>query len=412
MGDRQTFQVMPSDAEGTPEINRNTRALAFKHDNEIAQAHYYGVTFENGIKTEMTPTDHAAVFRFTFNGDSSNILFDNVSNKGGITLDANNGTISGYTDQKSGLSTGATRMFVYAEFDKPVKKGDTLTGEDRDDVTGYYQFDTTDDKTVNMKIATSLISVEQAKKNLEQEISSEDTFETIKKKSEEKWNDLLGIIEVEGATEEQLTTLYSNMYRLFLYPNSRYENTGTLENPDFKYASQLSLNPCTTSTSTETCADIEKGKFYVNNGFWDTYRASWPAYSLLTPTKTGEMIDGFVQHYKDGGWISRWSSPGYADLMTGTSANIVFSDAYLEGVTNFDVESFYQSAIKDAAVAPPNNNVGRKGMETSVFNGYTSTSTGEGLSWALEGYINDFGIANLAQALSKRDNEKDPYKSY
>jgi len=412
MGDRQTFQVMPSDAEGKPEVNRDTRALAFKHENEIAQAHYYGVTFENGIETEMTPTDHAAVFRYTFKGDTSNILFDNVSNKGGITLDPDDGTISGYTDQKSGLSTGATRMFVYAEFDKPVVDSSMLTDQGRDDVTAYYKFDTTNDKEVTMKIATSLISVEQAKKNLEQEINPEDTFDTIKKKAEEEWNDLLRTIEVEGATEDQLTTLYSNMYRLFLYPNSAYENTGTLENPDFKYASQLSLNPCSTSTSTETCAEIEDGKVYVNNGFWDTYRTTWPAYSLLTPTKTGEMIDGFVQHYKDGGWISRWSSPGYADLMTGTSANIAFSDAYMKGVTNFDVESFYQSAIKDAAVAPPNDNVGRKGLETSIFDGYTSTSTGEGMSWALEGYINDFGIANLAQALSERDNEKDPYQSY
>src|SRR5690625_2104413 len=124
MGDRQTFQVMPSDAEGKPEVTRDTRALAFKHENEIAQAHYYGVTFENGIETEMTPTDHAAVFRYTFKGDTSNILFDNVSNKGGITLDPDNGTISGYTDQKSGLSTGATRMFVYAEFDKPVVRSE------------------------------------------------------------------------------------------------------------------------------------------------------------------------------------------------------------------------------------------------------------------------------------------------
>ncbi|WP_088052500.1 GH92 family glycosyl hydrolase [Virgibacillus dakarensis] len=412
MGDRQTFQVMPSDAEGEPDANREARALPFKHDNEIAQAHYYGVTFENGIQAEMTPTDHAAMLRFTFKDDTSNIIFDNVSNDGGITLDAENGTISGYTDQKSGLSTGATRMFVYATFDKSVVDGGKLTGEGRDNVTAYYKFDTTEDKEVTMRIATSLISVEQAKKNLEQEISAEDTFETIKKKSEQKWNDLLGKIEVEGATEEQLTTLYSNMYRLFLYPNSGFENVGTVEKPDFKHANQLSLNPCTTSTATETCAQIEDGKIYVNNGFWDTYRTTWPAYSLLTPTKTGEMIDGFVQQYKDGGWISRWSSPGYANLMVGTSANIAFADAYQKGVTNFDVESFYQSAIKDASVVPPNGNVGRKGMKTSIFDGYTNTSTGEGMSWALDGYINDFGIAQLAKSLDKQDNENNPYQAY
>src|SRR5690606_10057346 len=83
MGDRQTFQVMPSDATGKPSADRKERALPFKHDNEMAKAHYYSVTFENGIQTEMTPTDHAAMMRFTFKGNSSNLIFDNVSNNGG-----------------------------------------------------------------------------------------------------------------------------------------------------------------------------------------------------------------------------------------------------------------------------------------------------------------------------------------
>ncbi|MBY7142878.1 glycoside hydrolase family 92 protein [Virgibacillus sp. NKC19-3] len=263
-----------------------------------------------------------------------------------------------------------------------------------------------------MRIATSLISVDQAKKNLDLEIGSQDSFETVKESAQQAWEDKLNIIEVEGATEDQLVTLYSNMYRLFLYPNAAYENVGTVEQPDYKYASQLDIDACDTSTSNETYADIEDGEVYVNNGFWDTYRAAWPAYSLLTPKHAGEMIDGFVQHYRDGGWISRWSSPGYADLMAGTSANIAFADAYLKGVTNFDVESFYESAIKDAAVASPNNNVGRKGTETAIFDRYTNTETGEGMSWALDGYINDFGIANLAKTLSKEGNDEMNYNHF
>ncbi|RIU94788.1 glycoside hydrolase family 92 protein [Oceanobacillus picturae] len=406
MGDRQTFQVMPSNAEAEPSADRNERALAFNHDNEVAKAHYYGVEFENGIKTEMTPTDHASMMRFTFDDENANIIFDNVSNDGGITLDAENGIISGYTDQKSGLSTGATRMFVYATFDKPVIDSGMLTGESRDNVSAYYKFDTEDNQEVTMKMATSLISVDQAKKNLEQEINAEDTFESVKNRAENAWNEKLGIIEVEGASDDQLITLYSNMYRLFLYPNSAYENVGTVEEPEYKYASQLEISPCTNSTATETCASIEDGEIYVNNGFWDTYRTTWPAYALLTPSKAGDMIDGFVQHYKDGGWIARWSSPGYANLMAGTSANVAFSDAYLKGVTNFDVESFYQSAVKDASVVPPNANVGRKGTETSIFDGYTNTSTHEGMSWALDGYINDFGIANLAKALAEKEGDE------
>ncbi|WP_245799350.1 GH92 family glycosyl hydrolase [Virgibacillus siamensis] len=412
MGDRQTFQVMPSSAE-QPSANRDERALAFKHKNETAKPHYYSVTFENGIKTEITPTNHAAMFQFTFNDGNSNLIFDNVNNNGGLSLKPDEQAITGYSDVKSGLSAGASRIFIYATFDQKISESGKLTGENRDNVSGYIGFNTTEeDKTVTMKIATSLISVEQAKKNLKQEISPEDTFESLKADAKEKWNEKLSIIEVKGASEQELVTLYSNMYRLFLYPNKAYENTGTSEKPEYKYASPFSKH-AGESTPTETGAKIVKGKPYVNNGFWDTYRTTWPAYSLLTPTQAGKMIDGFVQQYKDGGWISRWSSPGYANLMVGTSSDVAFADAYLKGVTNFDVQAFYESALKNAAVVSENEAVGRKGLETSIFDRFTNTQTGEGMSWALDGYINDFAIANMAKALAGQADKGDPdYEQY
>ena len=79
MGDRQTFQVMPSAADGDPPLGRAERRLPFRHANEVASPHRYAVTFENGIKTEIAPTDHAALMRFTFPGDSSSLVFDNVN---------------------------------------------------------------------------------------------------------------------------------------------------------------------------------------------------------------------------------------------------------------------------------------------------------------------------------------------
>ncbi|MDY0393497.1 GH92 family glycosyl hydrolase [Virgibacillus halophilus] len=406
MGDRQTFQVMPSGSDN-PSQNREKRALSFKHSNEVAKPDYYRVTFENGIKTEITPTNHAAMFRFTFTEDQSSLIFDNVNNDGGLTLNPDKQSIQGYTDVKSGLSTGATRMFVYATFDKPVADSGELTGEGRDNVGGYFGFQTSKgDRTVTMKIATSLIGMEQAKKNLKQEIHAKDTFASVKDRAQEEWKRKLRKIEVEGATEDELVTLYSNMYRLHLYPNKMYENVGTTEEPDYRYASAFSEAEGK-STATQTGAKIVKGKPYVNNGFWDTYRTAWPAYTLLSPKEAGEMIDGFVQQYRDGGWISRWSSPGYADLMTGTSADVAFADAYLKGVTNFDVQSFYKAAIKDASVVSPDSGTGRKGLSTSIFDGYTNTDTGQGMSWAMAGYLNDFAIANISKKLAEETGEDD-----
>ncbi|MGH3648011.1 MAG: GH92 family glycosyl hydrolase, partial [Micromonosporaceae bacterium] len=410
MGDRQTFQVMPSTAGGAPDPSRTARALPFRHSNETAQPHYYGVTFENGLKTEIAPTDHAALFRFTYPGDAAKLVFDNVNNNGGLTLDTSNGVVTGYSDVRSGLSTGATRMYYYAVFDKPVTSGSKLTGQGRDNVLGYLGFDAGADRTVTMRIASSLISVDQAKHNLHLEIGSTDTVESVRDRARTAWDAKLGVIEVEGATRDQLVSLYSNLYRLYLYPNSGYENTGSTDQPVFKHAVQ-SATSTPPSGPTETGAPVVDGKVYVNNGFWDTYRTTWPAYSLFTPSAAAEMVDGFVQQYQDGGWIARWSSPGYADLMVGTSSDVAFADAYLKGV-GLDAKAAYDAAVRNATVAPPSRHVGRKGLTTSQFLGYTSIeSTGEGMSWAMDGYINDFGIANMAKALAAKATgaEKDRY---
>ncbi|WP_460106320.1 GH92 family glycosyl hydrolase [Streptomyces sp. YKOK-J1] len=394
MGDRQTFQLMPSAASGTPDTGREARELAFRHENETARPYYYGVRFENGLKAEIAPTDHAAALRFTYPGDDASVVFDNVTEQAGLTLDKEHGVVTGYSDVKSGLSTGATRLFVYGRFDKPV------TGGDSAGVKGFLRFDAGSDHTVTLRLATSLISVDQAKDNLAQEIPDGTSFQTVKTRAQQAWDRILGKVEVEGATPDQLTTLYSSMYRLYLYPNSGFEKVGGKD----RYASPFSPMPGPDSP-THTGAKIVDGKVYVNNGFWDTYRTTWPAYSFLTPSQAGEMVDGFVQQYKDGGWTSRWSSPGYADLMTGTSSDVAFADAYVKGV-KFDAKAAYDAAVKNATVVPPASGVGRKGMSTSPFLGYTSTDTHEGLSWAMEGYVNDYGIARMGEALYKKTGEK------
>ncbi|MCF3962066.1 GH92 family glycosyl hydrolase [Streptomyces fuscigenes] len=398
MGDRQTFQVMPSATAGKPDTSRAGRALPFRHDNEEARPYEYGVTFENGLKAQVAPTDHAAVMRFTFPGDDASVVFDNVSQQGGLTLDKDTGTFTGYSDVKSGLSTGATRLFVYGTFDAPV------TDSSSSGVTGYMTFAPKHGHTVTLRMATSLIGIDQAKANLAQEIPAGTSYEKVRDAARAQWDKLMGRITVKGASEDQLTTLYSNMYRLYLYPNSGFENTGSKKKPVYRYASPFSAMPGP-DTATHTGAKIVDGKVYVNNGFWDTYRTTWPAYSLLTPEKAGEMVDGFVQQYKDGGWTSRWSSPGYADLMTGTSSDVAFADAYVKGV-KFDAEAAYDAAVKNATVVPPSSGVGRKGMTTSPFLGYTSTSTGEGFSWAMEGYVNDYGISQMGKALYAKTGKK------
>ncbi|WP_206715203.1 GH92 family glycosyl hydrolase [Cellulosimicrobium arenosum] len=401
MGDRNQLTFLPSTASGTPSGALSARALEFDHADETARPDYYGVTFTNEAALEATPTDHGAVLRFTYPGDVGHVLVDKVDGSSKITLDAAAGTLSGWVDNGSGLSAGRSRMFVTGTFDRSPTAVGNAAGNRAD--ARYATFDTSADDTVELRVATSFISLDQARANLEMELYPGDeatTFHDVKDAATTAWNDQLGVIEVEGASEDELVTLYSNLYRLNLYPNSQFENTGTADEPRYQYASPVAAKTGS-ATDTQTNAKIVDGKIYVNNGFWDTYRTAWPAYSLLYPEKADELIDGFVQQYRDSGWIARWSSPGYADLMTGTSSDVAFADAYLKGSLDTDSAlEAYDAALKNATVAPPNNAVGRKGLETSPFLGFTPESTHESVSWGLEGLINDFGVGNMAAALA------------
>jgi len=410
VNDRDTFEVMPgAGTAGTaPDMTRTGRQLPFSHSHEVARPDYYGVTFANGIKAEMTPTDHAAVFRFTFTGASSNLTFDNVNDNGGLVLDPSTNSISGYSNVQGGFGDpGNSPMYFYATFSQPVTAsgmvapgGCASNACGGNGVTGYYQFNTSTSKTVTMEIGTSYISVAQAEHNLQLEISPQDTFASVQARALAAWDKALGVITVSGATPAQLTSLYTSLYRVNLYPDEAYENVGTNAKPDYEYASPTA--PAVgQNTPTHTGLAIKPGYMYVNGGFWDTYRSDWPLDMLLYPTLTGQMLTGFVNQYRDGGWLNRWSEPGYAGVTPGTSLDAVLAQAYLDGVRNFPVQEAYQGMKKDAMVASPNGSVGRQGQATSEFTGYSPSDAGPGsLDWSLENDINDYGIAAMASALS------------
>ena len=145
------------------------------------------------------------------------------------------------------------------------------------------------------------------------------------------------------------------------------------------------------------------GEITVNHGFWDTYRTAWPLLGLLARERTAALADGVVQHYRDGGWTPRWTAPGYCDCMVGTSADIVFADLVAAGVDGFDLWSAFDSALRNATVPAADPRVGRKGLDTAIFTGVSDTDTDEGLSWALDNALNDYGVARLATALAERE---------
>jgi predicted alpha-1,2-mannosidase len=402
--DHQTFQVMPSVSAAPTTADRASRALPFSHDHETARADYYGVTFDDGLRAEMTPTDHAAVMRFTFPSDTGSLIFDNVNNNGGLTVDARAGVVSGYTDT-SGF-WGAPRMFVYATFDRPITGGGTLPGGGGDKVSGYAGFGLGADRQLTMRVATSAISLDQARHNLQLEVGGAG-FDQVRAAAQKTWDAALGVIKVSGATQDQLVSLYSSLYRLNLYPNELFENTGTAAAPVYRYASPYT-QATGPNTPTATGSAVEDGKPYANEGFWDTYRTAWALDSLLYPKLTGEMIDGFVQQYRDGGWIGQWTAPGYLGF-SGTNSDVAIADAYLRGVTDFDVRGAYEAAVKDATI-PSSGLTGRPDVQHSTFLGYTPQTTGSSASVSLEDYVADYGIAQMSLKLYRTAKAGDPHR--
>ena len=412
MGDRLTFQVMPQSTAIAPTADPQARSLAFSHGDELARPHHYSVALEDGTLAELAPTDHTVAIRVTFPAGTGRLVFDNADDRAWATIDAD-GVLTGWSDSIPGpRGDGAGRMFVYgyAVATSPTAHGSLPDGAGENTAAFVeYGGEDTGPLTVTYHLATSFLSVEQAKRNLELEVGqrgAEASFNALAHAAADAWDERLSVLTISGANvdDEALTTLYSNLYRLNLFPNSGHENTGTSENPEWTHASP-GLPPERPHDDATTGSAVAPGKIYVNNGFWDTYRTAWPAYSLLYPELAGELVDGFVQHYREAGWIPRWSSPGFADCMVGTSSDVAFADALVKGVENFDIEAAYDSAVKNASVATDDTRVGRKSLDRSLFLGYTPIEEPEGLSWSIDGYINDFGIAAMAAWLLAREHD-------
>lgn len=402
--DYNQFQFMPNTTVSAKtatvkSISAGNRTASFSHDKEIDRPHYYGVEFDNytaasGVKAELTTTDHCVMAQFTFPDSSSNrnIIFDSVGaevpSTGSIDF-KDDGTFTATV--KNGHDTftnGYATMYICGRFSqKPTVTRSFKSGL----ATGIVGFDQSV-KTVTMTFSSSFISPQQAEKNLALEINENAEFYAVAEKSQAAWDEILNVIDVEGASKEEKISLYSSLYRMYSYPVNYSENTGTAEQPKLQYMSPY----------TQTVTD---GQLYTGNGFWDTYRTAWPAYSLLTPTKAGQLIDGILQHYKDSGEIARWLSPAGIPSMVGSSSDVVFADAAVKGV-KFDYETAFESIVKNAATTQATGIAGRINQERSLFLGYVTNEVGTSVSWQIENNISDYAAGIFAGLLGKTDYQK------
>ena len=374
INDYGQFSIMP--VVGKPEFDEEKRASWFSHKGEVARPHYYKVYLaEHDVVTEMTPTERAVLFRFTFPENEHSYIVVDAFDKGSyIKVLPEQNKVIGYTTRNSGGVPQNFKNYFVIEFDKPFTYKATFANqslnenvlEQTADHTGaVIGFKTQKGEIVHARIASSFISPEQAMLNL-QELGN-DSFNALVQKGKDAWNEVLGKIEVEGGDLDQYRTFYSCLYRSLLFPRKFYEL-------------DANGNPVHYSPYN---GEVLPGYMYTDTGFWDTFRCLFPFLNLMYPSMNKEMQEGLINTYKESGFFPEWASPGHRGCMIGNNSASVLVDAYMKGVKVDDVKTLYEGLI----------------------HGY-DVKINENTARTLEYAYNDWCIYQLAKTLNRPKKEQ------
>ena len=409
---------------GKLKVLENERKSQF--NNLQVLPHYYKVKLIDSKTTvELTPTKRSAHFKIEFPKDSdSHLVIDAFFKNSTIKVLPKENKIIGVSKNNSGGVPENFSNYFIIEFNTPFDEFGTWDGKGKiyptaelsgKHVGSYVSFINNKNNVVEVRISSSFISHEQAQINLDREIPKNQTFEKTKALAKEVWNNELSKIKVKPALSDtfenkkdyfkahetaksNVIKFYSSFYRTLLFPREFHEYNSKGE--------QIHYSPYN--------GKIEKGPLYTDNGFWDTFRAVFPFYTLMYPEKLGEILQGImVNPYKESGWLPEWSSPGHRDCMIGSNSASIIAEAYLKGINNFDIETAYQGIINSSNNEGPLSSVGRKGVKEYNSLGYIpfDTSVNESVARTLEYSYNDYCIWKLAEKLERPEEEITRFKN-
>ena len=402
INDYGQFAVMP--IVGQPEFDEERRASWFGHKAETAKPYYYSVYLaEHDIVAEIAPSDRAAAFRFTYpKNDCSYVVIDAYDNGSYIKVEPDKRRIVGYSTRNSGGVPDNFRNWFVIEFECDLEFVNTVAEnmvsevleQSGNHVGAIVGFRTSRGEQIQMKVASSFISLEQALLNLQEVKGS--SFDQVCKAAKDKWNDVLGRVEVSGGTDDELKTFYTCLYRSTLFPRKFYELN---EQGEVYHYSPYN-------------GKVLPGYMYTDTGFWDTFRCLFPLLNLIYPSVNKEIQEGLLNVYKESGFYPEWASPGHRDCMVGNNSASVIADAYLKGVKVDDMETLYEGLIATANKEHPTmKSTGRWGCGYYNRLGYVPYDVGiwENAARTLEYAYDDWCIYRLAKALGRPQSEIDLY---
>ena len=394
---------------GTEERPENGYRSVFSHDTEMAQPGYYSVLLEDhNIKAELTTTTRTGMHQYTFpKSEDAHIILDltsgiyNYDDKNVWTfLRVENDTlITGYR-QTNGWARTRTVYFAMA-FSKPFKnygyqklKKSTYQGFWRKfdqmhqfpeiagkQIKAYFDFDTQDQESIQIKVALSPVSTEGALKNMLAEIPHWD-FEATKKQVQDNWEKELQKIEITSLNDSDKTNFYTAMYHAFLGPTVYMDVDGNYKG--------LDMNTHKANGFTN----------YTSFSLWDTYRALHPFFNLIQPKRNGDMIQSMMAHQEQSvhHMLPIWSH--YANenwCMIGYHSASVIADAIVKGNSNFDTNQALQACVATANVPYFD------GLDYYIKQGFVpEDKNGASVSKTLEYAYDDWAIAQAAKTLGEQ----------
>ncbi len=404
INDYGQFAIMP--ITGKPVFNEDERASWFSHKAEVAKPYYYRVYLaDHDVVTELTPTERAVMFRFTFpETDQSYVVVDALDRGSSVKIIPSENKIIGYTTRNSGGVPDNFKNYFVIKFDKPFTyKAAVADGQIKQGTTeatvnhagAIIGFKTKRGEQVHARIASSFISPEQAELNL-QELGNL-SFEQIKEQGRQTWNKTLSRIEVEDKNVDHLRTFYSCLYRSVLFPRRFYE-----KDANGKIVHYSPYN-----------GKVLPGYMFTDTGFWDTFRCLFPLLNLMYPSMNVKMQDGLANAYLESGFLPEWASPGHRGCMVGNNSASVVADAYLKGLRGYDAETLWKAVTHGAnAVHPKVSSTGRLGWEYYNKLGYVpyDVKINENVARTLEYAYDDWCIYQFGKSLGKSEKDLAQYK--
>ena len=403
INDYGQFSILP--ITGKPEFDQDKRASWFSHKAEIATPYYYRVYLADyDIVAELAPTERACAMRFTYpENDKSFVVVDAFDKGSYVKILPEKQMIVGYTTKNSGGVPDNFKNYFVVKFDKPftykAAVADGTVGEGNTEATCNHAgaiigFQTKRGEVVNVQVASSFISEEQALRNLGE--LKDGCFDRIKAEGRKTWNNVLGKIEIEDQNIDHKRTFYSCLYRSVLFPRSFFE-----------YDAQgkvVHYSPYN--------GKVLPGYMFTDTGFWDTFRCLFPLLNVMYPSMNTKMQEGLVNAYKESGFLPEWASPGHRGCMVGNNSASIVADAYLKGLRGYDAEELWKAVVHGANnVHPTVSSTGRLGHEYYNKLGYVpyDVKINENVARTLEYAYDDWCIYKFGKALGKSEKELKPF---